>query len=139
MEAKWLLLPMLAQVALTGAVYVTTYKRRVGAVKSGEMDVLYFKTKQVGEPTREVKAGDDLLLNLFEAPTLFFAACIAAIAMNSVDEVMLALASLFVLCRMLHAKEMLGANSIRKRFLPWTIGLLDVGVMWIWLTVSAFI
>ncbi len=134
-----MVLPMLGQVALTLFAYAVTLRRRVGAVRSGEMDGLYFKTKQVGEPTRAVKQGDDLVLNLFEAPMLFFAGCITAIALDVVDGVLLGLASLFVLARIVHAHEYLGRNRIGKRFRPWTAALVSIALFWLWLTRLALI
>jgi hypothetical protein len=139
LDAKWMLLPMAAQVVLTLIIYRVTWVRRTGAVRAGEMDPLYFKTKQVGEPTRHVKAADELLLNLFENPVLFFAGCLATMTLDLVDPILLGLAVIYPLGRILHAKEMLGKNSIRKRFRPWVASLFTLGGFWIWLTISAFL
>jgi len=103
MEAKWMLLPLFAQVLLTSYVYRVTYQRRMHAVKHEGLNPLYFKTKQTGdEVPRKMKQADDLLLNLFEAPVILFAGGICAIALDLVDEVLLGLASLFVMCRVIH-------------------------------------
>jgi hypothetical protein len=139
LDAKWMLLPMAAQVVLTLIIYRVTWVRRTGAVRAGEMDPLYFKTKQVGEPTRHVKAADELLLNLFENPVLFFAGCLAAMTLDLVDPILLGLAVIYPPGRILHAKEVLGKNSIRKRFRPWVVSLFTLGCFWIWLTISAFL
>lgn len=138
MEGKWLLIPMFLQVVLTLSIYFITYRRRVNAVKNEGLDPLYFKTQQQGVPPREMKQADDLLLNLFEAPVLFFAGCVTALAMELVDEAFIVIASVFVLCRYIHAKEVLGRNSIRKRFRPWSIGIFTLWVMWFWLLFRAF-
>jgi hypothetical protein len=39
----------------------------------------------------------------------------------------------------LHAREMLGKNSIRKRFKPWVVSLFTLAAMWLWLTAQAFL
>jgi hypothetical protein len=134
MERGLMLLPMLGQVLLTLTVYVITLKLRVGAVKRDEMDVLYFKTKQAGEPTRKVKQGDELILNLFENPMLFFAGCLASIALDVVDGILLGLATIFVIARIIHAHEYLTKNRIRQRLKSWTIGLCSIFFFWIYLT-----
>jgi hypothetical protein len=139
MERGLMLLPMLGQVLLTLTAYIITLKLRVGAVKRDEMDVLYFKTKQAGEPTREVKQGDELILNLFENPMLFFAGCLAAIALDVVDGILLGLATIFVLSRIVHAREYLTKNRILHRLRQWTVGLCSIFIFWIYLTwVSLF-
>jgi hypothetical protein len=139
MDAKWMLLAMLAQVLLTGYVTVVMRRRRVHAVTVEGLDPLYFKTREVGEPPRKMLQADLLFENLFETPVIFFAGGLAAMALGLVDEVLLVLASLYVVCRIMHANEVLGRNSIRKRFPPWTVSLFTLAGFWLWLTFKAFI
>ena len=139
MDAKWMLLPLAAQVLLTAYSAVVMRNRRLHAVRVEGLDPLYFKTKQQGEPPRGMKQADDLFENLFETPVILFAGGLAAMALNLVDEVLLGLASLYIVCRVLHAREMLGKNSIRKRFKPWVVSLFTLAAMWLWLTAQAFL
>jgi len=139
LDAKWMLIPMAIQVAMTLFTYRITWNRRVSAVRNNEMDPLYFKTKSVGEATHHVKAADELLLNLFENTVIFYAGCITAIALDSVDAILIAIASIYVIGRILHANEMLGKNSIRRRFRPWVVSLFCLGFFWAWLLVRAFV
>ena len=60
-------------------------------------------------------------------------------ALDLVDEMLLGLASLYIVCRVLHAQEVLGKNSIRKRFKPWLVSLFTLAAMWLWLTAQAFL
>lgn len=139
MEIKWMLLPMMAQILLTAYVYVLLYRRRVHAVVVDGFDPLYFKTKQQGEPSRILKQTDDLLVNLFEAPVIMYAGGLAAMILDQVDAIMIGLASIYVLCRVLHAVECLGGNSIRRRFRPWVTSQIILLSMWTWLLISAFV
>lgn len=134
-----MLLPMLGMVLLSAFCYWTLWKRRVASVKDGEVDAMYYKTKQSGSSNFREGAADQLVQNLFEAPTAFYAVCIATLALDKVEQIGLALAGLYVLCRLLHAVEVLGRNSIRRRFRPWVASQFILLAMWLWLTAIVFI
>ena len=133
-----MLLPLLGQVLLTAYATWEIRKRRVHAVKVEGLDPLYFKTKQLGEPPRKMAQADYLFENLFEIPVLLFAGGLAAMALDQVDEVLVGLASLFVVSRILHARELLGRNSILKRFPPWALSTIVINGFWLWLAFQTF-
>ena len=139
LDSELMLLPMLGRVLLSAFSSWTLWKRRVASVKAGEVEAMYYKTKQTGTSTFREGAADQLVQNLFEAPTAFYAVCIATIAPGGVDHLGLALAGLYVLCRLLHAVEVLGRNSIRRRFRPWVASQFILLGMWLWLTAIVFI
>ena len=64
MEIKFLLIPMFLQYLLTMIVLYISRKRRVVAVKKGEVSATYFKTNEGSPPPREVQAADQIFLNL---------------------------------------------------------------------------
>ncbi len=139
METHYLLLPMLAQVALTGYAIIVMRLRREWAVREEGLNPLYFKTKQVGEPPRKMKQADDLVDNLFQTPLIFFAGCLAAMSLNLVDEILVGLASLYVVFRIAHAHQILGPNKIMRRSKLWISSNITTGIIWLWLTKLAFL
>jgi len=70
-----LVYPMAAMVLLTFFILVKMFRGRVRAVKAGEADAGYYKTYQEGGEPRESAQVSRHLVNLFESPTLFYAAC----------------------------------------------------------------
>ena len=89
-------------------------------------------------PPRYVLQSDQIVLNFFETPILFFAAGLAAMALNLVDPVLIGLAWAFVLGRMWHAQVKLSHNKLGPRALAFTVTVVFIMLMWIWLTAMAF-
>ena len=128
-----MLYPLLAQVALTFGVFLVLARRRVSAAKSGETDWAYFKTFiGSGEPTHVQQAARNFN-NLFEVPTLFFAAGLAAQLFDRVDQISLALAWGYVALRFVHSYVHLGRNNVITRFKLFLISNLVLFVFWVWI------
>ncbi len=67
-----LVYPMFGLVLITAAVQGTLFRRRMRAVRAGKVSTRYFRIYQGEvEPEEAAKAARHLL-NLFEAPTLFY-------------------------------------------------------------------
>ena len=113
--------------------------RRFKAVKDENIDPLYFKTKQVGEPPREMLQSSELYVNMYEKPVLFYVAGLSAMILNAVDTIFFALACLYVLLRVFHAHEYLRRNRIVPRFGVWTASTFTLLIMWAWLLFATLI
>lgn len=125
--------PMFAMVALTAVVLVTLFRSRVGAVRQGLVSAAYFRIYQGAvEPESTAKPARHFA-NLFEAPVLFYVACLAAMIMQFTGTAMQALAWVYVAARIVHAYIHLGGNRLRYRirayFFSWGVLLM----MWIYL------
>lgn len=138
MEPKWMLLPMFAQTLLTFGVMQVARTRRFQAVKDGKVSGAYFKTMEGPKPPREVLQGDQLVLNFFETPLLFFVVCVASMVLNLVDPILCGLGGVFVAVRVWHAYVKLTHNKLGKRALAFIISLLVISLMWVWLIALAF-
>ena len=132
-----LVYPMAALVLLTFVVLIRMFRARVRAVKAGEADAGYYKTYQEGKEPRAVAQLSRHLVNMFESPTLFYAACIAGMVTGQNATVLLALAWVYVAMRGIHAYVHTGRNSLPSRikiyFSSWLVllgmwGTLVVGV-----------
>ena len=130
-----LIYPMFTMVILTAVVLAALFRSRVQAVRNGEVSGIYFKTYQGGvEPDSSIKLSQHFV-NIFEAPTLFYVVCLAAMIAGETSITIQLMAWLYVLLRALHAWIHTGSNKLRKRiadyFASWVVLLL----MWAYLAV----
>jgi hypothetical protein len=131
-----LVYPMLAMVLLTFIVLIALFRSRVRMVREGHAPVSYFRTFQGSqEPDYAVKPARHFA-NLFEAPTLFYVVCVAAMVVGVRGWPVLALAWAYVATRYLHAWIHLGGNRVRYRLRAYFTGWLVLLAMWIYVTVT---
>lgn len=128
--------PMFAMVLLTALVLAILFRARVGAVRQGLISAAYFRIYQGGaEPETSAKPSRHFA-NLFEAPILFYVACLAAMITHFTGPAIQVLAWLYVAVRVVHAYVHLGGNRLRYRmrayFFSWGILL----AMWIYLVIG---
>jgi hypothetical protein len=136
MNATDLIYPMAAMVLLTAVVLVKMYRARLAAIRSGQIEIEYFRLHQgAREPESSAKFSRHYV-NLFEVPTLFYVACLAAMVAGVATPLMVGLAWAYVVTRVVHAYIHLGANRLRKRRNAFAIGWLVLLAMWGTLTVS---
>lgn len=132
MNSELMLLPLLGQVILTFCVGLLARIRREKSVKEG-FNWRYFKTFEGEKPPRYVLQADQHLVNLFEVPMLFFAAGILAISLDTVDTMILLLASIYVISRVIHAIISLTNNRLLWRARVFIFSTIIILVMWFWL------
>src|SRR4051812_8946118 len=108
-----LVYPMAAMVLLTVVVLVRLFRSRVAAVRGGQVEAAYFRLYQGrDEPEATRKLGRHFT-NLFEAPTLFYVACLAGMVVGIAGPVFPILAWGYVATRAVHAFVHLGGNRLR--------------------------
>jgi len=128
-----LIYPMFAMVLLTATVLGILFRSRVRAVRAQKVTTKYFRVFQgETEPEETAKPGRHFA-NLFEAPTLFYAACLAAMVTRQVGTTIVVLAWAYVAARLVHAWIHLGSNRLRFRIRAYFASWLVLGAMWIWL------
>jgi hypothetical protein len=131
-----LVYPMLALVLLTCGVLIALFRSRVRMVREGLAPVSYFRVFQ-GSPEPEFAAKPARhFTNLFEAPTLFYAACLTAMVAGVSGVVVVALAWGYVAMRYLHAWIHLGSNRVRHRMRAYFASWLFLVAMWIYVAAS---
>jgi hypothetical protein len=125
---------MAAMVLLTVVVLVRLFRSRVAAVRGGHVEAAYFRLYQGVEPetTRKVSRH---FTNLFEAPTLFYVACLAGMVVGIEGPVLPGLAWGYVAARAVHAFIHLGGNRLRKRILAYFASWLFLVAMWVSLVI----
>ncbi len=132
-HALSLVYPMFAMVLVTATVLVLLFRRRVHAVRQGLITTSYFRIYQdqgVPEPESAAKAARHFS-NLFEAPTLFYVACLAAMILQRAGILMVVLAWAYVAARIIHASIHLGSNRLRWRIRAYFASWVILMAMWI--------
>lgn len=132
-----LVYPMLAMVLLTAVVLVMLFRSRVRMVREGLAPVSYFRTFQgsVEQPEYTIKPARHFA-NLFEAPTLFYAGCLAAMVTGVTGVAVVVLAWAYVAMRYLHAFIHLGGNRVRYRMRAYFASWLCLLALWITVAVG---
>ena len=126
-----LVYPMFALVLLTGTVLIILFRSRLRAVQQGSVSSKYFRLYQGEvEPEQSAKASRHFS-NLFEAPTLFYAACLAGLGTHDGAGLLLVLAWLYVALRVVHAAVHLGGNRLRHRMRAYFAAWLVLVAMWL--------
>jgi hypothetical protein len=122
-------LPVLAVVALTLVGFVRLAVGRAGAVKAGHDPAFY--RAHIGTPEPEVAAaGARHWGNLFELPTLFYAACLTAFVLGGVTGWTLAFAWLFAAARVLQSLVHMTYNNPSHRAGAFMLGVVFVFALW---------
>jgi len=130
-----LVYPMFAMVLLTGFVLVILFRSRVRAVRDNKVSIKYFRIYQGEIEPEETAKPARHFANLFEAPVLFYAACITGMITQDDGMAALALAWTYVAARLLHTYIHLGANRVRHRLRAYFAGWLVLAALWIQIVV----
>jgi len=132
MPALSLVYPMLALVLVTFGVAVVLFRARLRSVREGHTPVSYFRTFQGSlEPPEFVARPTRHFANLFEAPTLFYAGCLAAMVTGVTGPWAVAFAWGYVAARVAHAAIHLGSNRVRHRLRAYAASWLFLLALWI--------
>ena len=117
MYFKPLLLPLLAQVALTFIVMIIMYRKRVSEMKIKRIHPQRIKTRYKSKAllTDSASAADNYS-NLFELPALFYLAILLTLTLLVQDSILVVLAWLFVFSRYLHSFIHVSYNNVMHRF-----------------------
>ena len=130
-----LVFPMAAMVLLTACVLVILFRSRVRAVRENKVSIKYFRIYQGEIEPEETAKPARHFANLFEAPVLFYAACITAMVTQDTGILALVLAWTYVAARLLHTYIHLGANRVRHRLRAYFAGWLVLVALWIQIVV----
>jgi hypothetical protein len=122
--------PVLAQVLLTGIVWVRMLLVRVAEMRARRISPQSIATSREIANKLENVAPADNFRNLFEVPVLFFAACAALASLDLVTPVQLGLAWAFVGLRYAHSFIQLTSNRVMHRFRVYVLSTLCVFGMW---------
>jgi hypothetical protein len=126
-----LVYPMFAMVLLSATVLVIMFRSRVRAVREGAISKTYFLLYQGATEPDSIAKPARHFRNLFEAPTLFYAACLAAMVTHQTGWLVVVLAWAYVVARVVHAFIHLGSNRLRYRVRAYGVSWLVLLALWI--------
>jgi len=124
-------IPMFCMFILTFVIGLITAKTRISSVKKGDINPQYFKLMQ-GEKVPEIITKTTRCFNnLFEVPSLFYAASILYISLGVESIVGVVFAWVFVVLRCIHASVFLTYNHLIHRMVAFWLSFICVLVLWV--------
>jgi hypothetical protein len=129
MTIQAVLLPLFVEVALTFVLLFSTAYLRVGAVRRREVKVREIALRQPNWPVHTTQVGN-AYINQLELPVLFYVLTILAWITRQADIVFVALAWVFVICRLVHAAIHVTSNHVGRRFGAFAVGAIVLALMW---------
>jgi len=127
-----ILLPLLAMVFLTFAVWVYLYALRIPEIKRLGIDPDELQDRAESHKLLTVSgAASNNLKNLFEVPILFYLAAMIAMLLMIQDDLLVWLAWGFVILRVVHSAIHCSYNRVMHRFFAYLIRCLFLMFMWI--------
>jgi hypothetical protein len=113
MNGEAIFWPVLVQAALTFAIYGLMSARRMESIREGKAKAADFRIPTVEpEPSATVARN---LINQFELPVLFYAACMVLFVLGAAGQMAVGVAWLFALARIAHAYVHVTSNRLRFR------------------------
>ena len=126
-----ILLPVFALILLTFLVYPTVLISRIAAVRRGELTMDYFKNFDGGTPPESVIKTTRNVAHLFEAPVLFYVACLMVVAIGFESALMVYLAWAYVALRYVHSAIHLTYNTVSHRLAVFLATQAVLVVIWV--------
>lgn len=132
MYFKPLLIPLLAQVALTFIVMLVMYRKRVTEMKLKRIHPQRIKTRSMahGMLTDSETAADNYA-NLSESPILFYTAILLTLILMVQDTILVLLAWTYVGSRYLHSFIHITYNRVMHRFSVFIFSSFVLLAMWV--------
>lgn len=130
MNTASLIYPTITLIILTFSVAISLVVYRFSLVLGGKLSPGYFRLNRGGEPPARHDALEHNFSNLFEVPTLYYAAVAIAIATNNIDQTLVTLAWTFVAFRIAHTLVHVIYNNIIHRLSVFFTSVVIVGVIW---------
>ncbi|MFC1695292.1 MAPEG family protein [Pseudomonadota bacterium] len=135
-----ILLPLLAMVFLTFAVWVVLFVLRIPEIKLNNIDPEDLKDRAESHKLLKVSAAaSNNLKNLFEMPVLFYVAALLATALLIQDTLLTSLAWGFVITRAIHSLIQCSYNRVMHRFPVYMLSCIFLLLLWIRLAQYLFV
>ena len=125
-----ILLPLLAQIALTFLVWIYLYFTRLREIQLKNIDPQDLACRTQGQTLLTSSANPaDNFKNLFEMPVIFYALCLYLFVTGNVDSTYMTSAWVFLVFRSIHSAIHCTVNIVRLRFLTYMIATFTLWFM----------
>lgn len=125
-----ILYPSFALMGLTFFCILRLGYLRFSAVKQREIDPRYFSLYRGYEEPEKLAACSRHIVNLFEAPILFYVLCVTAFLTEQSGNLVVGLAWAYVGLRLMHSYVHLTSNVVLLRFRLFIFSMLVLMVLW---------
>ena len=125
-----ILYPVFAMIGWTMILMVRLGVLRYGAVRSGSVDPRFFALYRGYDEPEKLAVNSRHVVNLFEAPLLFYVVCLVAFLTGQSGTLLLALAWVYVGLRFLHSYVHLTSNTVLTRFRIFILSMLILMIIW---------
>jgi hypothetical protein len=128
--------PMVAMVAITFVAWLVMFIRRIGYMQANRLDpqAAPVRVARTGYGEAAEQASDNWT-NLFEAPVLFYALCLALAVTGQASDGMIAGAWVYVGLRAVHTAIHLSYNKVMHRFAAYAVSSLLLFGLWAWFAI----
>jgi hypothetical protein len=126
-----MLAPMFALFALTVVAVFRLAFLRFGAVRRREVDLRFYLAYQGSEEPDALRTASRHVVNLFEAPVLFYVVCVTTYVTGQTTGLLVGLAWLYVLLRVAHTYVHLFNNVLILRFRVFFLSWLVLIALWL--------
>lgn len=135
---KPMLLPLLAQVLLTFAVWVYLYAWRIPEIRRKNIDPQQLQDRAAAHALLPDSANaSNNLKNLFELPVLFYVAVLLSLVLLLQDNLLVQLSWGFVAARTAHSAIHCTYNNVTHRFIAYAVSCLFL--LFIWIRLAAYV
>lgn len=131
-------LPMLVIVALTYIAFIRMGAGRAAAMKTGTMNADFYKAHQGGTEPEATVVTVRHYGNLFELPTVFYAACLTAYVIDAVGPWTLVFAWAYAAARIVQSAIHLSYNNPAHRGIAFVFGVLCTLALWVNVALALF-
>ncbi len=135
---KWLLLPVVLHSVMVLVIGGMMGRARFRGGAEGKFKRSEIINNSNGYPPDIKKIGDNFN-NQFQLPMLWYACVAFTMITGTVDRLLVALSWTFLVSRMLHTFNHVGANTLPARFYFYLVGFIALTVMWLWFTLRYFV
>jgi len=125
-----ILYPLFALFALTAGLVFRLGFIRMAAVRAREVDWRYYLAYRGGEEPERLRVASRNVVNLFEAPQLFYAAAIIIYVTGQTSPLLVTIAWLYVALRFIHSYVHLTSNVLVVRFRIFGLSWLTLVALW---------
>src|SRR5687767_9261498 len=133
---KLVLYPLFVMFFLVAGVLTLMGVKRVTAVRSGEIDIRFYRTYDEGAEPETLRVITRHFINLFEMPVLFYVAVLIAHVSAEVTYWIVGLACAYVALRCLHSYVHLSENDVALRLAAYGASGTVLLVLWVTLLIQ---
>ncbi len=134
MNNNLIIWPVLAQIILTLAVFITLGFRKTRDLKTGKVDKSKTALDNKAWSDDVIKVSNNIA-NQFQTPVLFYILCLIILHLNILSKPLLIVSWIYVISRYLHAYVHIGTNHVPHRmniFLVGCIALMTMCIYCVW-------